>query len=103
MDGFTKRLHTLMGETGFTVSDLARFLRVPRPTTNTWLNGRVPFGPKLKNAEERIALLERSLKKRSEYYPVPANLSWPKRVEYVQGMRDDAERNHSVPNMRAAG
>lgn len=92
-----------MKGTGFTVSDLARFLRVPRATTNTWLNGRVPFGPKLKHAEERIALLEYSFKNRKEYYPIPDNLSWQKRVEYVQGMRDDAERNHSVPNVRAAG
>ena len=103
MRDFTKRLTRLIKHTGFTVSDLARFLRVPRATVNTWLNGRVPFGPKAKHAEERITLLEDSVKKRQQYYPIPDNLSWKKRVEYVQGMRDDAERNHRVPDMRAAG
>jgi hypothetical protein len=103
LDAFTKNLNKLMEEAGFTVSDLARFLRVPRATTNTWLGGRVPFGPKLKHAEERIALLENSIKHRKKYYPVPDNLSWEERGKYVQGMRDDAERNYSVPNMRAAG
>lgn len=86
-----------------TVSDLARFLRIPRATVNTWLHGRIPFGPKEKHADARLALLEYSLKNRPKYYPVPDSLTWQKRVEYVEGMRDDAERNYRVPDMRAAG
>lgn len=86
-----------------TVSDLSRFLRVPRATVDTWVNGRTPYGPKADYAKKRLALLEHSIRTRPKYYPIPDNLSWKKRVEYVQGMRDDAERNGRVPNLRAAG
>lgn len=103
MDRFTARITKGVEATGFTVSDLARFLRCPRATANTWLNGRIPYGPKASFAEKRLTLLEYSVKTRPTYYPIPDNLSWKKRVEYVQGMRDDAERNYRVPNMRAAG
>jgi hypothetical protein len=100
---FTQRLERCTAKTEMTVSDLARFLRVPRATVNTWVNGRVPYGPKATFADQRLKLLEHSVKTRPTYYPVPNNLSWKKRVEYVQGMRDDAERNSRVPDMRAAG
>jgi hypothetical protein len=104
MVDFTTRLKKCVSITGMTVSDMARFLRVPRATVNTWLLGRVPYGPKAKYAAERLALLEKSIKTRAAtHYPIPDVLSWRDRVNYVQGMRDDAERHDRVSNMRAAG
>ena len=86
-----------------TGSDLARWFQRPRATVVTWLNGRTPFGPAASIAERGLTLLEFSVKTRKDYYPVPKHLSWLKREQYVRGMRDDAERNSRVPEMRAAG
>lgn len=100
---FNKRLRKARDTTEMTVSDLARFLRVPRATVNTWLDGRIPFGPKAAFAEKRLALLEYSIATRKGHYPVPDSLSWKDRVKYVEGMRDDAERHYRVPDVRVAG
>lgn len=98
---FTERLERCVKATDMTVSDLARWFDRPRATVNTWLNGRTPFGPPARIAEKRLVLLEFSVKTRAKFYPVPAHLSWLEREKYVRGMRDDAERNHCVPEMRA--
>jgi len=98
---FPARLNRAMRQTDMTCSDLARWFDRPRATVNTWLLGRIPWGPQAKLAVKRLELLERSIKSRGEYWPVPAKLSWTDREKYVRGMRHDAERHHRVPNMRA--
>lgn len=100
---FTDRLTKAQTVTEMTVSDLARWFDRPRATVNTWLNGRTPFGPPAAVAERGLALLEFSIATRRKHYPVPAHLSWKEREKYVRGMRDDADRNYRVPQMRSAG
>lgn len=100
---FTARLMVCMKRTEMTVSDLARWFDRPRATVNTWLCGRTPFGPAAPLALKKLAQLEFSLQARPKHYPIPAELSWTKREQYVRGMRDDAERHYRVPDMRAAG
>lgn len=101
MDLFPTRLRAAIRDTGMTVSDLARWFDRPRATVNTWVEGRIPWGPQAPRAERRLALLELSIKKRAKYWPVPADLSWKERAKYVRGMRDDAERHHRVSEVRA--
>jgi hypothetical protein len=84
-----------------TTSDLSRWFDRPRATVATWVAGRTPWGPQAKVAEKRLLLLEDSIKRREEYYPVPAHMSWKEREKYVRGMRDDAERHSRVSNVRA--
>lgn len=104
MARFTKRLEACQAVTQMTVSDLARWFDRPRATVNTWLNGRTPFGPPAAIAEQRLAMLEWSVKKRAaKFYPVPASLSWKDREDYVRGMFDDAAANAGVSSLRAAG
>ncbi|MDE2471855.1 MAG: hypothetical protein KGL35_24805 [Bradyrhizobium sp.] len=103
MPSFTDRLCKCQKASEMTISDLMRWFDRPRATVNTWLNGRTPFGPPAALAEKRLAMLEFSIKTRSGHYPVPAELTWKQRENYVRGMRHDAERNYRVPNMRAAG
>lgn len=86
-----------------TVSDLARFLRIPRATINTWLGGRSPLHARADYVEIRLAHLEWSIKERADWYPISDAITHKKRVEYIEGMRDDAERNYRVPKLRAAG
>jgi len=86
-----------------TVSDLMRWFDRPRATVNTWVGGRQPFGPQSRTALKRLEMLEFSIANRAEYYPVPDDMSWAKRREYVQGMLDDARRNHRISEMRVAG
>jgi hypothetical protein len=100
-ESFTKRLVRAARVTDMTCSDLARWFERPRATVNTWLNGRIPWGPQARRAERRLALLETSIKNRKKYYPVPADLSWRDREKYVRGMRDDAERHGRVSDVRA--
>jgi hypothetical protein len=102
MADFTTRLARCAKVTGMTTSDLARWFDRPRATVNTWLKGRTPWGPQAKRAEKHLALLEYSVKERKDYYPVPDSLNWTDREKYVRGMRDDAGRNYSVPDMRAS-
>jgi hypothetical protein len=102
MGDFTKRLTRCAKVTGMTTSDLARWFDRPRATVNTWLKGRTPWGPQQKRALRNLDLLEFSIKDRGKYYPVPDHLNWSKREEYIRGMRDDAGRNHSVPDMRTS-
>jgi len=97
---FTQRLVRAATLTDMTTSDLARWFDRPRATVNTWLQGRTPWGPQAKLAVKRLDLLERSLRERKKYYPVPAELNWRDREKYVRGMRDDAERHHRVPEVR---
>jgi hypothetical protein len=101
MADFSTRLVRAAKVTDMTTSDLARWFDRPRATVNTWLLGRVPWGPQAKLANKRLVLLELSISSRKKYWPVPAALSWAKREKYVRGMRDDAERHHRVPDMRA--
>jgi hypothetical protein len=103
MATFTDRLQRCAARSEMTTSDLARWFGRPRATVNTWLNGRTPFGPAAKLADLRLRQLEHSITNRPQHYPVPAHLSWKEREKYVRGMRDDAERNCRVPNVRAAG
>ena len=102
MADFTVRLCRCAKITGMTASDLARWFDRPRATVNTWLQGRTPWGPQAKRAVKHLELLEFSIKSRKAYYPVPDHLNWTDREKYVRGMRDDAGRNHSVPDMRAS-
>jgi hypothetical protein len=101
MPDFTTRLVRAAAVTDMTTSDLARWFDRPRATVNTWLKGRTPWGPQAKRATKRLELLELSMKLRKKYYPVPTELNWTDRAKYVRGMRDDAERHHRVPDMRA--
>lgn len=103
MTTFSDRLNMCIVKSEMTTSDLARWFDRPRATVNTWVNGRTPFGPAAKKANERLTLLETSIKSRTDYYPVPAELSWVDREKYVRGMYDDAKRNLGVSAMRAAG
>jgi hypothetical protein len=103
MKTFSERLQRAQEASGMTGSDLARWFDRPRATVSTWLNGRTPFGPAAPIALKGLALLEASLKTRSEYYPLPAHMSWAERQKYVRGMRDDAERHHRVSEVRATG
>jgi hypothetical protein len=98
---FSARLVVAKTGSGMTDSDLARWFMRPRATVNTWVNGRTPFGPPKRLAEKRLALLEWSLRVRTKYWPVADHLSWTEREKYVRGMRDDAERNCRVPELRA--
>ena len=100
-DTFTKRLVRCAKAADLTTSDLARWFDRPRATVATWIAGRTPWGPQARTAEKHLILLEDSIKRRVEHYPVPADLSWPEREKYVRGMRDDAERHGRVSNVRA--
>ena len=102
MADFPARLVRVAKVTDMTCSDLARWFERPRATVDTWLKGRVPWGPQARRAEKRLAMLELSIKKRKAYWPVPADMSWLEREKYVRGMRDDAERHHRVPDSRPA-
>lgn len=104
MRTFTERLEACQTVTQMTVSDLARWFDRPRATVNTWLNGRTPFGPPAKLAEQKLALLEWSVRQRAKkFYPVPAHLTWKEREVYVRGMCDDAEQHARISPVRAAG
>jgi hypothetical protein len=101
MADFSTRLVRAAEVTDMTCSDLARWFDRPRATVNTWLKGRIPWGPQARGAERRLVMLETSIKNRKKYYPVPAHLSWRDREKYVRGMRDDAERHSRVSDVRA--
>ena len=103
MGEFSKRLGDCIRRTDMTTSDLARWFDRPRATVNTWVNGRTPFGPAAKKANQRLEMLELSIRTRPEYYPVPPEQNWTDRERYVRGMYDDAKRHFGVSAMRAAG
>lgn len=102
MASFEKRLEDCMRRGDMTISDLARWFDRPRATINTWVTGRTPYGPSSRLAEERLWLLEYCIRNKRGF-PVPANLSWTNRANYIRGQRDDAERHVSVPRVRVAG
>lgn len=101
-DKFYKRLLWCQRHSAMTVSDLARWFDRPRATVNTWLNGRVPFGPQGPLAQKRLLLLQLSIRSRKARYPIPANLTWKQREEYVRGMLYDAQHDYFIPETRAA-
>lgn len=103
MPEFTTRLARCAKAADMTTSDLARWFERPRATVSTWLAGRTPWGPQQRLAFERLGLLEDSIARRKEHYPVPANLTWTAREKYVRGMLDDARGHGRVPKMRSAG
>lgn len=84
-----------------TPSDLARWFRRPRSTVNTWLQGRIPWGPMGRRALASLQLLEWAIKY-NQGLPVPDTTSSTERPTYVQDTRDAAERYCGVPPVRAA-
>ena len=100
MKTFSARLVACKEKGALNDSDLARWFQRPRATVNTWVNGRVPF-LSTASAEKWLVLLEWSIAQRKIYWPVPDSYSWAEREKHVRGMRDDAERNCRVPDMRA--
>lgn len=99
---FQQRLAWCMTWGDLTISDLARWFDRPRATVNTWVLGRMPYGSSGNLAEYNLQLLETRIKAR-DGFPVPSTLLMKKRIIYIRGQRNDAERNTRVPNMRTAG
>lgn len=99
---FTDRLRSCVERADMTISDAAVWFDRPRPTVRTWIEeGRTPAGPSGRLAFQRLDMLQSALHDRSRL-PIPADLSWRKRAEYIRGVRDAAERNARVPKMRTA-
>lgn len=99
---FGERLKRCAEIGDLTISDLARWFDRPRATVNTWVLGRTPYGPSGRRAEHDLQLLEARIKAR-DGFPVPSTLLMKKRIIYIRGQRNDAERNTRVPNLRTAG
>lgn len=102
MTDFPAQLQLCMSRGDLIVSDLARWFGRPRATVNTWVNGRTPYGPSGRLAQEQLNLLSWALKNK-QGFPVPAGLGWKARADYIRGIRDAAERNNRVPKVRATG
>ena len=98
---FTTRLLWCKEHGDMTVSDLSVWFGRPRATVNTWVNGRIPYGPAGRLAAAHLTLLENAIRK-NKSLPVPIDLSWTKRADYIRGVRDAIERNYRVPQMRSA-
>lgn len=99
---FAERLAWCKDKGDLTISDLARWFDRPRATVNTWVLGRSPYGPSGRLAEHDLHLLETRIRNRTGF-PVPPDLLMKKRILYIRGQRNDAERYTRVPNMRTAG
>lgn len=102
MASFQNRLAWCMERGDLTISDLARWFDRPRATVNTWVLGRVPYGPSGRVAEHDLSLLTIRIQSKIGF-PVPSTLLMKKRALYIRGQRNDAERNTRVPNLRTAG
>ena len=99
---FSIRCVWVMERGDLTISDLATLLDRPRPTVNTWVNGRTPHGPSGRFAIRRLDLLQDMVRKRHGF-PVPEMLAGKQRVEYIQGIRDVVDKHVRVSPMRATG
>ena len=99
MKDFPGKLQQCMTRGDLTVSDLARWFDRPRATINTWVNGRTPYGPAGRLAFEDLEALQLAIRNRRGF-PVPANMSWSKRANYIRGMRNGADRHNRVPSLR---
>jgi len=102
MRSMQQRLEWCVKNGDLTLSDLATWMHRPVATVRTWLKfGRVPMGPPGRLAFDRLDKLENAIKSKNGL-PVPADISWSKRAEYIAGVRDVVERNGRVPKMRTA-
>lgn len=99
---FPDRLKRAASRGDLTVSDLARWFDRPRATVNTWINGRTPFGPGGRRAEDDLRRLEWAVKN-CKGLPIPEKLSWTGRTAHLMEQRNVAIRNCRVPTLRAAG
>ena len=84
MSEFRERLQRAMLDGNMTPSDLARFLRRPRPTVQGWIAGSELGG----GANDRIAVMLRltqleKLISEGKQLPIPAGMSPPKRKAYL--------------------
>ena len=89
MTDFTKRLRWCIKHGDMTVADLHHWFERPRSTVRTWvLHARIPGGPAAAKACLLLDLLEGRIKKRRGF-PIPADLSWFDRPDYVKKLRHD--------------
>jgi hypothetical protein len=101
MDSFHNVLLACQKKGDLTISDLARWFERPRPTVNTWINGRVPFGPQSRAVFQRLLLL-REVVQDKRWFPIPPHLTWTERADLIRGVRDAAARHGRVSRRAAA-
>lgn len=101
MSTFSQRLNWCLQRGELTISDLAIWFDRPRSTVNTWVQGRTPKGPAGRLAETWLKTLQDWIRNKAGL-PVPLELTQSRRVQYIQGLRDDAKRHIRVSPLRAS-
>lgn len=96
---FSERLRRCQRAAGMTVADLTRWFDRPRPTVNTWLQGRTPAGPAGKCAEADLERLEKVVQ---GGWKIPPRLGLAERANFVREKRDGGKRNSRVSKVRAS-
>ncbi len=103
METFSRRLKKAAGAADMTVADLVRWFQRPRPTVNTWLQGRTPrAGPAGRCAEYDLDRLEEAVQRG---FVVPARLDAPTRADFVRLRAQEKRyggRHNGVSKMRPA-
>jgi|SRR5215467_5239038 len=85
MATFSIRLQRCVSKADMTVADLTLWFDRPRPTVNTWVQGRTPTGPAGRCAEDDLARLEYAIR---NGFRVPPRLGRPERAAFVRERRD---------------
>ena len=99
---FAQRLAEVMEKGDLTVGDLRYWFGRPYPTVRVWrYDGREPTGPGGRQAYERLALLEKALRRKG-LFPVPPETSKRIRPAHIRQIRDALE-NGGVSKSHPAG
>lgn len=94
---FSDRLKACVSHADMTRADVARWFDRPRSTTDTWFDGRVPWGPQGREAELSLRRLEYAI---NHQFRMPVSMTRRERIEYLLEWRD-AIRNHSVSEVHS--
>lgn len=88
---FQERLRTVMHAGALIKTDLKIWFKRPFPTVRTWVEiGYTPRGPQGELAHESLALLEKAVKARRGYFPVPRDLNHAERRRWIERARVSA-------------
>jgi hypothetical protein len=102
MPSFAERLQTCIERGDLTMSDAARWFDRPFATVRLWVElDRTPVGPAGRIAEADLQRLEWAIRN-DKGFPIPAELSHRRRIDYLLERRDGARRHARVPADRAA-
>ena len=97
MTTFSDRIAKALADGDMTVGDLQTWFERPYPTVRQWRFAAIvaPTGPRGREAERRLRLLEKAIQDRHGF-PVPVALSNLARPDYLRKIRHDLE-NAGVP------